>query len=301
MSMFLHRTYYVFRRAADGVRRRPLLHLLSLLTLVAAFMSFAGTLVTAINIDALLGRWVGSGQITVYVKEGATDSDYQRLSSAIEALQGVASTRVVTPSAARKRLVADLGDYAQTAASLPDGAFPGSIEVHLQPRASRDQTVRQEIAARIARVNLVEQVDAYDEWFDTISALSLVGRLAALGLGLLALVVSVMVVASVVRAGISARSREIEVLKLVGATRRFVEAPFLIEGASQALIAMALAVFGFELVFNYVQGMTTDVMPLIGARSLVGLAPKTMACLLGASALAGLFGARLSLSRASKV
>lgn len=299
--MFFNRAYYVLRRAADGFNKRPWLHLLSLLTLVAAFMSFAGTLVTAINIDALLGRWIGSGQITVYVKEGATESDYRRLSSAIEALDGVAETRVVTPSAARKRLVADLGDYAETAAGLPDGAFPGSIEVHLRPQASRNEATRSGIAARISRVNLVDHVDAYEQWFDKIFALSLVGRLAAFGLGLLAMVVSIMVVAAVVRAGIAARQREIEVLRLVGATRGFVEAPFLIEGAGQALVAMGVAVLGFELVFNYIQEVTKDVLPLVGTTSLVGLAPKTTFFLLGGSALAGLIGARLSLSRASKV
>jgi cell division transport system permease protein len=61
----------------------------------------------------------------------------------------------------------------------------------------------------------------------------------------------VVVVSATLQPAIYARREEVEIQKLVGATDRFVRAPFLIEGLLQGLAGAALALIGVALVLHW--------------------------------------------------
>ena len=296
--MLTHRLLHLLGRTAGGVRRRPWLHLLSIATLTAAFLAFVATVTAAENLDAFLARWVGTAELTVYLKDGAGHASLERLSAAVAELDGVARVEAVPPALARDRFAHGLGaEYGDLAQSVPEHSFPSSLDVHLDRRLARDQGARQALAGRIGAVELVEQVEIYDEWFERLGALSLVGRLVVWGLGLLTLVVALLVVAATVRTGVHARRREIEVLRSVGATDTYVRLPFMLEGAFESVVAMGLALGALGLLMSRVDRLVGDVLPLIGGGDLARITTATTAALLVGGVLTGLLGARLSLRR----
>ncbi|MDD5308204.1 MAG: permease-like cell division protein FtsX [Deltaproteobacteria bacterium] len=297
----MHKVTHLLKRAIDGLRQRPWLHALSMATLAAAFLSFAATLTAAVNLDGLLARWIGAAELTVYIKDGTSVDETARLTQALGALDGVSGTEIVSPKTARDRFAADMGAYGDMARTLPESAFPASIDVRLDSRRARDQAVRHALAGRIGRLAVVDEVEVYDDWFGRLSALSLVGRLAAWGLGLLALLVAVLVVAATVRAGVFARRREIEVLKLSGATDRYVRLPFLLEGGLEATAAMALALLALDLIMGRVQDLAGDLVPLLGLFGFAKLGPTIVLALIAGSLLAGLGGAHLTLRRLKEI
>jgi cell division transport system permease protein len=75
-------------------------------------------------------------------------------------------------------------------------------------------------------------------------------ELAGAGLLIVLLIVSVVIVMNTIRTAVYHRRKEIEVMKLVGATEWFVRGPFVIEGVMTGLIAaaiaLALVVIGYE-------------------------------------------------------
>ncbi|HUT77773.1 MAG TPA: permease-like cell division protein FtsX [Polyangia bacterium] len=297
MTIRPHAVLHLLGRSLGGFRRRPFIYLLSVITLAAAFLSFVATLTAALNLDALLDRWVGDAELTVYLEDGASPAETEGLASAVAAVEGVARVEAVTPEQARERFAADLGIGGELVPGLPAGAFPASLEVHLSPGLARDAEQRRALAARLGRVDRVGDVELYDDWFERLSALGLIGRLSAWGLGLLALVVAVLVVAATVRSGVASRRREIEVLRFVGATDRYVRAPFLIEGVLEIVAAMGLALLGLHLLLGRVETVAGQILPLVGGSALI----RPGAAMLFALALggigAGLLGARLTLRR----
>ena len=66
-------------------------------------------------------------------------------------------------------------------------------------------------------------------------------NLAGVGLLLVLLIVSVVIVMNTIRTAVYHRRKEIEVMKLVGATEWFVRGPFVLEGVMTGLIAAAIA------------------------------------------------------------
>ena len=299
--MLIHRFVHILIRALDGVRRRPWLHLLSFFTLTTAFLSFAATLIVAVNLDHLLARWAGNGELTVYIKENADLDELHRLASALSEIHEVEQVVTVEPAVARKNFVAELGVYGEMVDGVPIQAFPATIDVHLASRASRDLATRKSLAKRISQVAIVQSVDLYDNWFERLSALSIVGRLAAWGLGLIAFAVAILVVTAVIRSGVNSRSTEIRVLGLVGATKRYVQLPFLLEGAIEATIAMIAALVGLHLLANSAESFTGEMLPIAGASALARLGPNTILLLVAGSAAVGILGARISLRSLSRV
>ena len=113
------------------------------------------------------------------------------------------------------------------------------------------------------------------------------------------LVASTLLIANTIRLSIFARRREIEVMKLVGATNWFVRGPFMIEGLICGLIgsvaAVLLLVIGRELVLPSLPQVssTPDVKAL--AFELTALA------IIGAGLLLGAVGSALTLHRFLRV
>lgn len=113
------------------------------------------------------------------------------------------------------------------------------------------------------------------------------------------LVASTLLIANTIRLSIFARRREIEVMKLVGATNWFVRGPFMIEGLICGLIgsvaAVLLLVIGKELVLPSLPQVSST--PDVRAMAF----ELTALTILGAGLLLGALGSALTLHRFLRV
>ena len=88
----------------------------------------------------------------------------------------------------------------------------------------------------------IEKLDESQQLADEIREVTNATKIILLVIAVLLLVVSLMLVANTIRLSIYARRREIEVMKLVGATNWFIRWPFVLEGLMVGLFGAALAV-----------------------------------------------------------
>ncbi len=88
----------------------------------------------------------------------------------------------------------------------------------------------------------MERVETYQAWGERLDRLLSGGLTVGLLLLIVVLAAVVSVVGSTMRLALSRRSREVDVLKLVGATDAYVRGPFVVEGAVQGGIGAALSV-----------------------------------------------------------
>jgi cell division transport system permease protein len=125
-------------------------------------------------------------------------------------------------------------------------------------------------------------------------------RIIFIGLSLVLLVSSLFLIVNTIRLATFARRREIEVMKLVGATNWFVRGPFMLEGlicgAAGSITAVVMLLLGKELVLPTILphiNAGTDVQAIsFGLNALI---------LIGAGLLLGAAGSGLTLRRFLKV
>ncbi|TMF40092.1 MAG: FtsX-like permease family protein [Chloroflexi bacterium] len=106
------------------------------------------------------------------------------------------------------------------------------------------------VARRWSGVDPTDPTNYQGEFVNRMLQLSEWLSLAGAGLLVVLLIVSVVIVMNTIRTAVYHRRKEIEVMKLVGATEWFVRGPFVIEGVMTGLIAasiaLALLVVGYE-------------------------------------------------------
>jgi cell division transport system permease protein len=239
----------------------------------------------------------------VYLKPTAGERDLQRIQRLIA---------TVTPHVARVEFISKEQAYREERSRHPEyyellGSNPLPDLLRLYPDdPDRIGAVRNALApqspggGRTVIDPAIDEVRNRQEDTDKILSATRVVKLTMAGLAVLLTVASVLLVANTIRLSLYARRREVEVMKLVGATDWFIRWPFVLEGVLVGALGGLLAV----LCLGVVKVALVD--PLAADYALIA-APETMnfplliALLLGASVAVSALGSGLSLRRFLRV
>ena len=89
--------------------------------------------------------------------------------------------------------------------------------------------------------DFVDDVRFGEEWITQLYRLRNIAGVAGAALGLAFAAVAVIIIGATIRMAVLARSREISIMRLVGATDGFIRRPFLIEGSIKGVLGGVLA------------------------------------------------------------
>lgn len=281
----------MIRRALEGFWRDAASHAALVLLAACALALAGGALLGAKNAARLLASWGEAGQLVVYLRGDAAESDTRGVEALLAGVPAVERVERVTASRARERLVEALGTQSPLLEGIEASFFPASIEVSLRAGAGEIGPVSA-LARRLEKAPGVERVDFGAEWIDRLRGARRFVSAGASAIAIAAAGLALAVVFFAMRLASIARRREIDVLRLCGATDGFVRAPLLLEGALAGLLAGGLALGAVALAFSRVAPAVADALgfALAGAPAFFAggeiLAGLCAAAVLGAVATA---------------
>lgn len=281
------------RRARRGMLREWRLHALSVFSLAVAFVCLGAALLVLTNLKAIEERWAHAGRASIYLKDNAPAQDVENLKAALGHVPGVVGVRYVSAAQARAEFGVKEGTAAKTdVGTLPVDAFPASLEVDVRPDLTDAEI--SDIVVKLKQLPAVEDVETYQAWTERLGRLLRGGVTAAAILALVVFASVLAVVGSTIRLALQRRRTEVEVLKLVGASDRFIKGPFLVEGSAQGALGATGAIALLAALFFVVRGrLDTELASLVGIEPsflpwyvvvgmvLVGMLLGTFAALLG--------------------
>lgn len=227
-----------FREVGLAFRRAPLLAMLGVVTIGFSLFAFGLFGLVAINIRTALREVEDRVEIRAFLVEGARDAQIEELMQRMLKNPAVAEVGYVTPDSALTRARAELDEFRD----VMDGAFlPGSVELRLKEGRRDPQTVA-ELSRRLQTYPVVEEVRYGREWVEKLYRIRNIAALVGTVLGGVFALVAVIIIGSTIRMAILARAREIEIMRLVGATNMFVRLPYLIDGTVKGVLGGGLAV-----------------------------------------------------------
>lgn len=227
-----------FREVGLAFRRAPLLAMLGVVTIGFSLFAFGLFGLVAINIRTALREVEDRVEIRAFLVSGAKDAQIDELMQRMQKNPAVAEVGYVTPDSALARARAELEEFRD----VMDGAFlPGSVELRLKEGQRDPQTVA-DLSRRLQTYPVVEEVRYGREWVEKLYRIRNIAALVGTVLGGVFALVAVIIIGSTIRMAILARTREIEIMRLVGATNMFVRLPYLIDGALKGLLGGGLAV-----------------------------------------------------------
>ncbi|MDX6242153.1 MAG: cell division transport system permease protein [Kribbellaceae bacterium] len=239
----------------------------------------------------------------VYLKTDATQADIDRVRTEIETrVPHVKSVQFVSKQQAyqqqsRKNKEAfkllgsnPLPDLFRITPDRPDNI--GKVRDALAPPSPSGQTTTIDRS--------IDEVRNREDDTNKILSVTKAVKLTMAGLAILLAIASVLLIANTIRLSLYARRREVEVMKLVGATDWFIRWPFVLEGTLVGALGGVLAVLLLGVVKVAVVDPLTADFALMAAPQTMGFLGLTL-ILLAASVAVSALGSGISLRRFLRV
>ena len=149
--------------------------------------------------------------------------------------------------------------------------------------------------------NVASSVKYGKETVDRLFSVTNYIRIGAAVLIVLLVFVAFVFINNTIRLAISARRREIGIMRLVGASNSFIRGPFVAEGAIEAIIGAILAIIALQVGWNLLQPQLANSLQFLSFDLSAGVTVRVYAILLVAGVAIGLFGSAIAMRRYLKV
>jgi cell division transport system permease protein len=233
---------FFLREALRGLRRSSAPALAALLTVLLTAVVL-GVFIPIVQATTGTANEVRSRVVAdVYLTQAATESDRLEVKRELESAPNVKSVDYISKDRALEELGDKVKDASEKIELLGSNPLPSLFRVTPEDPDEIDVIVDSVAPGGEPALAAVEEVRNRES--DTKEILSATGLVKALGAGMAALLVfaSIALVANTIRLSVFARRREVEVMKLVGATNWFIRWPFVIEGVIVGFLGGVLAV-----------------------------------------------------------
>lgn len=272
------------REALRAFDRAPMLSALSVTTIAFSLFAFGLFGLVALNLRSALQQVEERVEVRAFVAAGTPPEALAAAAGDAQAYPEVAHVQLVTEAEALERARRELGEFEDV---FEEGILPASLELRLRPGMRDPATVRA-VARRLEGYDFVDDVLYGEEWVEKLYRLRNIASAAGITLGVTFALVAVIIIGSTIRMAVLARSREIQIMRLVGATDGFVRAPFLIEGFAKGLLGGALALLLTWLAFKAIGRQVVETEFFGAGYAVLGVV---------AGSLIGLVGSALSVGR----
>jgi cell division transport system permease protein len=292
---------FFLREALRGLRRSSAPALAALLTVLLTALVL-GVFIPIVQATTGTANEVRERIVVdVYVKSTATEADQSELRQALESTANVKSVEFISKDAALERAKKKNPEAFEAGAELlGSNPLPDSFRVTPEDPDKLDLITAELQPGGTPALAAIDEVKKREEDTDKIlSATGLVKILTA-GLAALLLFASIALIANTIRLSIFARRREVEVMRLVGATNWFIRWPFVIEGVIVGFFGGVLAVLLLTIAKETFIDPLSDRFALLAAPDTIDF-PLLVVLLMLACILVSAVGSGITLRRFLRV
>ncbi|MCK6512203.1 permease-like cell division protein FtsX [Myxococcota bacterium] len=290
---------YALRQAWRNVRESWTVALQTWLMMGISLFVLGAFACLSVQVEAVLAHWEGEAPVLVYLKTDISTAQQKALQARLSARKEIRSVRAISPEEAMRRMRKSLGKKKDLLKGLDVPLFPASLELDLHPWARREHLI-EKMSQAITRWRGVQEVDYGREWFAPLWQMAYWVRAILAGGGLLLLLCTSLMAAGTIRLSLLLHQDEIEIMRLVGATERFVRGPFYTEGAASGFLAACSALLALVLLFGSVDRSYGESFRVFTSLPMRFLSVQQVGWFLFGGLMAGIVGSWLALLRPPK-
>ncbi|MBN2907949.1 ABC transporter permease [Polycladomyces sp. WAk] len=241
-TMFRHA-----REAVKSLRRNSWMTFAAVSAVAVTLLIFGFFLVFAFNVSYWAGELDKQMGVTAFVSQTATTYDVDALKKQISQMPEVKSVEFVPKSAGLEQMKKQWGKDSTFLEGLEGNQNPLPDMFRIVPK--NPQKI-EELESKIKQLNQIDDADSGDGVSDKLLDLSYYVRIVVLVFGTGLAVLAAFLISNTIKLTIFARRREIEIMRLVGASNWFIRWPFFIEGALIGILGSIVPVTIVLVVYN---------------------------------------------------
>jgi cell division transport system permease protein len=238
-----NRVGYWLRETLASLKRNLTLTVAAILTAAVSLALLGVALLARDGVGNQLVQWKGGVQFIVFMKADATNDQIAAVRDALRESPQVDNSKTVylDKPAAYEEFQRIFKDQKTIAESLTEDQIPPNFKV--VPKTDNSDVISAVGKQLLTKPGVIDVRFARD-YVDRLQALSRMIGIVSIAMFILLLFTAVVLIWNTIRTAMFARRREIEVMKLVGATNWFIRIPFMLEGLLHGLAGGLLAVLG---------------------------------------------------------
>lgn len=255
-----------YQRAIKDILDNRFLNTVTVATIALSIMIAAAFALFFINAGDILNLWQKGIRMMVYLQADTSEAGRLDTKYRLQTIAGVQEARFISKDEAMRKLQGQMQQHTALLDNLKANPLPDAFELFLEP-TSRDSTELAFLAERIASLPTVAEVEYGQQWIRRFTNIINLFRLAGYGIGGLFFMATVFIVANTIRLVLYSRRDEIEIMRLVGATDRFIKIPFYLQGMIQGgfgtLIGLAVLFGGYlSLTAHFEQSVSSELITI---------------------------------------
>lgn len=206
--------------------------------------------------------------LSIFLSDDATQNQIQALQSKVNGLDNVSSVTFVSKADALERLKNSSSEGEKLAKSATDigNPLPASFEVKLTDIDKISNTNTDIKALEESKIITDSSLDNRDDnrkgvVENVIKISNSVSKIGA-ALSILFLIIALLIIFNTIRMAIFTRREEVEIMKLVGATKWFIRGPFLVEGTLYGVFG---AIISLAIIIPFTRAVSPFLTDKLGA------------------------------------
>ena len=259
-------------------------------------------------VNSVIGGVEQEVTISAYIDDSASDDAVAAFQAELETWPNVKAVTLKSKDEALADFSNNSSSKAEDTMSALDGEnpLPRSYKIEMEEPSQVEGTAEklkqnEDFQQIVDKGDVGESVQYGSEVVGRLFQVTSYLRIAAVALVALLTFVAFIFMNNTIRLSITARRREIGIMRLVGASNGFIRGPFITEGVIQALLGSAFAIGALELVRNLLMPQIQNSMRYLNMDVAIQLYLVTYGALVLLGVLIGLFGSAIAMRRYLKV
>lgn len=280
-----------FRRGGWGV-------VASIGAITVAFLVTGIFLLLTLKLGTVVARWSEDFQVIVFLHDGVTPEQLTFLQKRLDGEMAVREVISVSKEKALAHFRRQIRGQESLLEGLGSNPLPASFQLRIRKKYQTADALGQ-LAASLKQMEGVEDVLYGQEWIERLTSAIHVMKVVGVVIGAVLGVAALFIVANTIRLAVDARAREIEIMRLVGATRAYIKIPLILEGTLQGGLGAALAMGLLYVLYRVTLWQLGTSASLILAGPEIGrfLETEYRVAMVGAGAILGGVGSLVAVRR----
>jgi cell division transport system permease protein len=288
---------YFFKEVLLNLRANTSTAVISTVTIAFTMVLFGLFLLLYLNLNALVGSLRQEIKVILYLRDGISEKEIVALHDKLRGQTGVSDVAYISKEKALEDFRRSLEGQDILLRGLGDNPLPASFELTLEKTFQSSEAI-QRVALQLKGLKGVDDIQYGREWVENVNAVLETVQVGGTLIGLILGLAAVVIISSTIRLTVLSRLEDIEVLQLIGATRAYIQMPFLLEGGFLGLIGGAVSIVLLRAVYELARSRLAETSGLLGsAITLMFLPAPWLVLFLAAGAGLGCAGSLLSIRR----
>ncbi len=257
MKLFANVEFFIVE-AFRGVKRSGLMSFVAIGIVTVSLFLFGLFLIFIANLGNVVSNLGTRLDMVAYVSQDMSSDSAAALQLSISKISGVDEVKYISKDEAWANFKQDFGQRLALDEVIKGNPLPNSYAIKV-----RTPDVLPRVADDVAKFQQVEEVRYSGKLIKQIQTLVEAVRIGGAGLMILLFAATLLIVVNTIRLTVLARSTDIYIMKLVGATESFVRWPFVIEGIIIGVLGGGIGVFFLKSIYELSASRIQSALPFL--------------------------------------